>query len=125
VFPELTHFALNKAQILNEVQVSEDCAPGKSNCVQIKSANYPHISNFNRGIYLVVYNDQKILLFLADPLKNGRFNMLTNGNYFKDGFNLNTNFGGSLTKGASYKLAIFCPTEKENIRRIDRIFHNI
>ena len=125
VFPELTHFALNRAQILNEVQVSEDCAPGKRNCVQIKSANYPHISNFNRGIYLVVYNDQKILLFLADPLKNGRFNMLTNGNYFKDGFNLNTNFGDSLTKGASYKLAIFCPTEKENIRRIDRIFHNI
>jgi|GEM_PF-6162225 len=121
VFPGLTLTALNAARGFSDVRVSEErnCNGNTGNCITIASDGYPTISNFFRGIYLVVYNDKNIYLFPTNPKKNGRVNMLTKGNYFKPGFDLIDNFGKSLEPGVEYKLAIYCPTENEQIRLIN------
>jgi len=80
--------------------------------------DYPNVSNYFKGIYLVVYNDTNIYLFVANPVKNGRLNMFTKGDYYRKGFFLDSNFGDVLKPGSRYNLAIFCPTEAEKIKRI-------
>ncbi|WP_221392822.1 hypothetical protein [Dyadobacter sp. NIV53] len=121
VFPQLTHQALREADVLGNVRVVQEnnCHGRPGKCLSIHTDTYPSTSNVFKGIYLVVYNDENIFLFAANPARNGRFNILTKGEYYKDGFFLDENFGRSLKKGVEYKLAVFCPTEDEKIRRIN------
>ncbi|MCE7061970.1 hypothetical protein [Dyadobacter sp. CY343] len=121
VFPELSYSALEMAPILKNVRISENegCSSKSRKCLIVQTDNYPLVSNDFRGIYLVVYNDANIYLFVANPIKNGRASMLTGGEYYKEGFYLEENFGKTLNPGSHYKLAVFCPTEKHNIRRLD------
>ena len=120
-FPELNHNTLKAAAVLDQVQISEERnEPGRpGRWLTVKSDEYPKISNFHKGVYLVVYNDQKIFLFSAGTIKNGRLNILTKGDYFKDGFFLNETFDKVLTPGASYKLGVFCPTSPKPIVRLN------
>jgi hypothetical protein len=124
IFPQLTYEALNQAGLLDQVTVALDdrCGNGDEKCLSVRTDSYPSATNFFQGIYLVVYNDDNIFLFVANPARNGRKNMFTRGGYYKDGFTLNENFGKSLKKGVRYKLAIFCPTEKHMIKRISYSF---
>jgi hypothetical protein len=120
VFPQLNRAALDRAPILNQITVTHegDCSQTSGKCLSIRTDNYPSPSNYFKGIYLVVYNEQSIFLFVANPARNGRINIFTKGEYYKDGFTLDKSFGKSLKKGARYNLAVFCPTEKQEIRRI-------
>ncbi|WP_031526401.1 hypothetical protein [Dyadobacter crusticola] len=121
VFNELSHSALNRAALLKNVRISEDTTiDGKfGKRLTIHTDDYPSSSNYFKGIYLVVYNDTNIYLFVANPAKNGRINMVTRGEYFKKGFYLDNDFGKTLKPGSQYKLAVFCPTEHEKIKRLD------
>lgn len=121
VFADLSHSALNRAAVLKNVRISQDdgCSGKPGKCLTIHTDDYPSVSNYFKGIYLVVYNDTNIYLFVANPVKNGRLNMLTQGEYYKEGFYLDKNFGKTLKPGSQYKLAVFCPTENEKIRRLD------
>ncbi|WP_138485507.1 hypothetical protein [Dyadobacter bucti] len=121
VFPELSHSELERASFLENVRISENegCSGRSGKCLTIHTDDYPSVSNYFKGIYLVVYNDKNIYLFVANPVKNGRLNMLTKGDYYKEGFYLDKNFGKTLKPGSQYKLAVFCPTETEKIRRLD------
>lgn len=120
VFPQLTRQAISKAPTLRNVEVSasEDCLGHEGKCLSIRTNEYPSVSNYFKGIYLVIYNEADIYLFVATPWKNGRFNMFTNGSYYKPGFYLDNNFDGILKPGGHYKLAVFCPTEKQQIKLI-------
>jgi hypothetical protein len=121
VFPQLSQEALQRAPLLENIEVSEStgCNGRTGKCINLHTNDYPEIENHFRGIYLVVYNDKNIYLFVANPVKNGRMNMLINGEYYKKGFFLDSNFGNILAPGAQYNLAIFCPTEAEQIMRIN------
>lgn len=120
VFPQLTHDAIKNAPTLRDITLSTDrnCHGQKGQCLTLHTNEYPSISNYFKGIYLVVYNDANIYLFVANPVKNGRINMLIRGDYYKAGFSLDKNFGSVLKAGNEYKLAVFCPTEKEQIKLI-------
>lgn len=120
VFPTLSHKAICSAPSLRDVRISTDqnCHGQKGRCLTLHTNEYPSVSNYFKGIYLVVYNDSNIYLFVANPVRNGRINMLTKGDYYKAGFFLDKNFGNVLRPGSQYKLAVFCPTEAQQIRRI-------
>lgn len=124
VFPQLTHDAIKNAPTLQGIKVSTDqnCHGQKGKCLTLQTNEYPSASNYFKGIYLVVYDDANIYLFVANPLKNGRLNMLTKGDYYQAGFSLNTNFGSVLKSGSQYRLAVFCPTEADQIKLIS---HNL
>lgn len=120
VFPHLSREELQQAPMLENIEVSErtDCNGRPGKCISLHTNDYPNVSNYFKGIYLVVYNDTNIYLFVANPVKNGRLNMFTKGDYYKKGFFLDSNFGAVLKPGSRYNLAIFCPTEAEKIKRI-------
>jgi hypothetical protein len=120
-FPALTHNALRIAPTLSGSHITQqkNCGGFSGNCMTISNETFPKASNYNLGIYLVVYNDKNIFLFPALPIKNGRSNMIKRGEYFKDGFYFEENFGKSLEKDAEYKLAVFCPSGKEKIRLLN------
>lgn len=121
VFAEISHSALDRAAVLKNVSISESdgCSGKAGRCLTLHTNDYPAGSNHFKGIYLVVYNSKNIYLFVANPLKNGRFNMFTKGEYYKKGFYLENHFGNSLKPGSRYKLAVFCPTAGEKIKRLD------
>ncbi len=120
VFPQLTRAALEEAPVLEQVEISEseNCRGFTGKCLAVRTDEYPSIANYFEGIYLVVYDETNIYLFAARPQRNGRYNMVVNGEYFKSGFSLEENFGNILKKGSEYRLAVFCPTAKEQVRRI-------
>jgi len=120
VFPKLTREVLDAAPVLEQVEISEseNCQGFPGKCLFIRTDEYPSVANHFEGIYLVVYNEANIYLFAARPQRNGRYNMLVRGEYFKNGFSLEENFGNVLKEGAEYRLAVFCPTAKEQVRRI-------
>ena len=120
-FPELNYQTLKAAGVLDKVQISEESnAPGRAGrWLTVQSNQYPKISNFHKGVYLVVYNEQNIFLFPASTVKNGRLNILTKGDYFKNGFFLDDNFDKILKPGAEYKLAVFCPTDSKPVVLLD------
>lgn len=121
VFSQLSREELQRAPLLKNIEVSEaaDCNGRAGKCINLHTNDYPEVSNDFKGIYLVVYNDTNIYLFVANPVKNGRMDMLKDGEYYKKGFFLDSNFGGVLKPGSQYNLAIFCPTEAEKIKRIN------
>jgi hypothetical protein len=121
VFTELNHSSLQSAPELTEVTFTQnrDCVGRNSICVALSSDAYPRVSNRFEGIYLVVYNDTNIYLFPAQPRRNGRKAMLMTGDFFKSGFTFTDHFGDILVSGnEGYKVAVFCPTEKQKIRRV-------
>lgn len=120
-FHDLDHEALENGDTLSDIQISEskNCHGFVGNCLVVNSDSYPEMGNFVSGIYLVAYNNKNIFLFPAIPKRNGRVNMLTQGDYFKPGFYVDENFGKSLGAGVEYQLAVFCPSAKEKIRLID------
>ncbi|KAA0993347.1 hypothetical protein [Dyadobacter aurulentus] len=120
VFPQLTLEAIRNAPVLQNVKVSanEECDGPNDKCVSIHTDEYPSPPNHFEGTYLVVYNETNMYLFVADPVKNGRVNMLRTGDYFKKGIFMYNSLGSTLTPGSHYQLAVFCPTEKQQIRRI-------
>ena len=120
VFPQLTRKALEEAPVLEQVEISEseNCQGFQGKCLDVRTDEYPSVGNHFEGIYVVVYDEANIYLFAARPQRNGRYNMVVDGEYFKKGFLLKENFGNVLKKGNEYKLAVFCPTAKEQVRRI-------
>lgn len=120
VFPQLTRKALEEAPVLEQVEISEseNCQGFQGKCLDVRTDEYPSVGNHFEGIYVVVYDEANIYLFAARPQRNGRYNMVVDGEYFKKGFLLQENFGNVLKKGNEYKLAVFCPTAKEQVRRI-------
>ncbi len=120
VFPQLTREALEEAPVLEQVEISEseNCQGFSGKCLDVRTDEYPAVGNHFKGIYLVVYDEANIYLFAARPQKNGRYNMVVSGEYFKKGFLLQENLGNVLKKGSEYSLAVFCPTAKEQVRRI-------
>lgn len=120
VFPQLTREVLEDAPVLEQVEISEseNCQGFPGKCLAVRTDEYPSVANHFEGIYLVVYDEANIYLFAARPQRNGRYNMVVSGEYFKKGFSLEENFGDVLKKGGEYRLAVFCPTAKEQVRRI-------
>ena len=119
VFEELNYRTLSNAKTLDDVWVSDSYNGNFGKFLSVKSDKYPCIKNVFDGIYLVVYSSKNIFLFPTDPARNGRMNMICTGQYFKDGFVLNTNFNDVLLKEEEYRMAIFCPTEIEKIRLLN------
>jgi hypothetical protein len=121
VFPELSYSTLNKSPFLSDVQITRNKdLKGKSpGTISITSNEFPATPNLSEGAYLVLYNKSEIILLVAGPLKNGRLAMVRQGRYFKNGFYIHESLHSIIQKGKVYKLAIFCPTEKEKIRRIN------
>ncbi|WP_159466733.1 hypothetical protein [Dyadobacter sp. 3J3] len=121
VFNELNYESLRKARINNNIKITEniDSAGTAVKSLSVYSDEYPSISNLHSGIYVVVYNKKNIMLFAANPARNGRLNMLTTGSYFKGGFTLEQDFKRHLDKGVEYNIAVFCPTEVEKIRMVN------
>lgn len=120
VFPQLNREMLEAAPVLDQVEISEseNCQGFTGKCLDVRTDEYPSVGNHFEGIYLVVYDEANIYMFAARPRRNGRYNMAVSGKYFKNGFLLQENFGSVLRKGSEYRLAVFCPTAKEQVRRI-------
>ncbi|WP_157474961.1 hypothetical protein [Dyadobacter sp. Leaf189] len=121
VFHELSREALSKAPALLDVRVIENKHSSNRfiSSISVGTNAFPTTPNMSQGVYLVMYNEEDIVLFAANPLKNGRFNMLRQRNYFKPGFYLEEDIHRAMRKGKVYKLAVFCPTEKEKLRLIN------
>src|SRR5690606_6121661 len=83
-FPQITPEAIQNAPLLHRTYITRGGESG--NYFTFQSDEYPSVSNHFEGIYLIVYNDENRYLFAANPLKNGRINMVTKGDYFKPGF---------------------------------------
>lgn len=122
IFPEITYQAILEADQLKTISVqrNENCYGKKGGCISFRTDAYPtSLSNRYKGIYLIAYNEENIYLFVANPFRNGRLNMIKTGEYFQRGFTLDQDFSPILKSGASYQFAVFCPTEKQKILKID------
>lgn len=122
-FPQLDYAALAGAALIPEVGIQplDNCFGRNGACMSMASNAFPQTSNLHEGVFVVAYNKQHIYLFPAEPVKNGRLNMLRSGDYFKSGFTALVDHENSLPKGQEYQLAVFCPSQKADpIRRIDR-----
>ncbi|KAA6440947.1 hypothetical protein FEM33_04575 [Dyadobacter flavalbus] len=121
IFPELTHQAIDSARTLESIEVTDntDSSSKLRKSISFNTNEYPSTSNQPKGIYLVTYNEKNIFLSVANPLKNGRLNMIKQLKYFKDGFYAEEDMFDFIPKGEVYKFAVFCPEEKEQVRLIN------
>lgn len=122
IFPEITYQTILEADQLKTISVqrNENCYGKKGGCISFRTDAYPTSpSNRYKGIYLIAYNKENIYLFVANPFRNGRLNMIKTGEYFQKGFTLDQDFSPILKAGTSYQFAVFCPTEKQKILKID------
>jgi hypothetical protein len=121
VFPQLNLRSISQARTIGGISVKDGDGSGlkKDKWLTITSESYPSLQNFHNGIYIVIYDEHNIFLFAANPKTNGRISMVKNGSYFKNGFYWEENLLDLLHANKQYKIALFCPTEKEQIRRIN------
>jgi hypothetical protein len=123
VFPQLNLRSISQARTIGGISVKDGDGSGlkKDKWLTITSESYPSLQNFHNGIYIVIYDEHNIFLFAANPKTNGRISMVKNGSYFKNGFYWEENLLDLLHANKQYKIALFCPTENEQIRRINYI----
>lgn len=118
VFPQLTAAALSAAPVA-AVRLSWGSVDRQKKRLTIESNSYPESHGASGEVYLILYNDSDCFLLPASPLRNGRKNMLIQWQYFKAGFYFDETLENVLRPGQQYQLAIFCPLEKEPVRKID------